>query len=71
MLPAYPSLPTLQLGAFALTVPTYVTWLAVKGFTDEEIARVIGWTAKRVAAIRAHYVDEARVVVSMVERMTA
>lgn len=50
---------------------TYVTWLAVKGFTDEEIARVIGWTAKRVAAIRARYVDEARVVVSMVDRMSA
>lgn len=50
---------------------TYVTWLAVKGFTDEEIARVIGWTARRVAAIRARYVDEARVVVSMVDRMSA
>jgi integrase len=48
---------------------TYVTWLAVKGFTDEEIARVIGWTAKRIASIRARYVDEARVVVSMVDRM--
>lgn len=48
---------------------TYVTWLAVKGFTDEEIARVIGWTAKRVAEIRARYVDEARVVISMVDRM--
>lgn len=48
---------------------TYVTWLAVKGFTDEEIARVIGWTAKRVAQVRARYVDEARVVVSMVDRM--
>lgn len=50
---------------------TYVTWLAVKGFTDEEIVRVIGWTAKHVAAIRSRYVDEARVVVSMVDRMTA
>lgn len=49
---------------------TYVTWLAVKGFTDEEIARVIGWTAKRVAQVRARYVDEARVVISMVDRMS-
>lgn len=50
---------------------TYVTMLAVRGFTDDEIARVIGWTAKRVAAVRARYVDEARVVISMVERMSA
>jgi len=50
---------------------TYVTWLAVKGLTDEEIARIVGWTAKRIAAIRARYVDEARVVVSLVDRLSA
>lgn len=50
---------------------TYVTWLAMKGLTDDEIARIVGWTAKRVAEIRARYVDEARVVVSLVERLTA
>lgn len=50
---------------------TYVTWLAVKGLTDDEIARTVGWTAKRVAEIRARYVDEARVVVSMIERLSA
>ena len=50
---------------------TYVTFLASKGLTDEEIARIIGWTAKRVAGIRARYVDEARVVVSLVERLSA
>lgn len=50
---------------------TYVTWLATKGLTDEEIARIVGWTAKRVSEIRARYVDEARVVVSLVERLSA
>lgn len=48
---------------------TYVTWLATKGLTDDEISRIVGWTAKRVADIRSRYVDEARVVVSLVERL--
>lgn len=50
---------------------TYVTWVAMKGLTDDEIARIVGWTAKRIGEIRARYVDEARVVVSLVERLTA
>jgi integrase len=49
---------------------TYATWLAMRGLTDDEIARTIGWTAKRISEIRARYVDEARVVVSMVERLS-
>lgn len=50
---------------------TFVTFLAVKGLTDEQIARTIGWTAQKIAEIRARYVDEARVVVSLVERLSA
>lgn len=50
---------------------TYVTWLAVKGMTDDEIARIVGWTSRRVADVRARYVDEARVIVSMIERLSA
>lgn len=50
---------------------TYVTFLAMKGLTDEQIARIIGWTAAKIAEIRARYVDEARVVVSLVERLSA
>ena len=50
---------------------TYATWLAMRGLTDEEIARTIGWTAKRISEIRSRYVDEARVIVSMVERLSA
>jgi integrase len=50
---------------------TFVTFLAVKGLTDEEIARIVGWTAKRVAEVRARYVDEARVVVELTKRLSA
>lgn len=50
---------------------TFVTWLAVKGLTDEQIARIVGWTAKRVGEVRARYVDEARVVVELVKKLSA
>lgn len=50
---------------------TYVTWLAIKGLTDEQIARIVGWTAKKVGEVRSRYVDEARVVISLVERLSA
>lgn len=50
---------------------TYVTWLATRGLTDQEIARIIGWTAARIAEIRARYVDESRVVVSLLDRLKA
>lgn len=50
---------------------TYATTLAIKGFTDEEIARSLGWTAKRISEIRARYVDEARTVISMLDKLSA
>lgn len=50
---------------------TFVTFLALKGLTDEEIARIVGWTAKRVAQIRARYVDEARVIIHLADRLSA
>lgn len=50
---------------------TFVTFLALKGLTDEEIARIIGWTAKRIGEIRARYVDEARVVIALADRLSA
>lgn len=50
---------------------TFVTFLAVKGLTDEQIARIVGWTAKRVAEVRARYVDEARVVVEITKKLSA
>ena len=49
---------------------TCATWLAELGFTDAEIATVLGWKAGRVSEIRARYVDHARTVVAMAERMS-
>lgn len=49
---------------------TFVTWLAMKGLTDREIADIIGWTTTRIGAIRAVYVDRARVVVNLAERLS-
>ena len=34
-----------------------------------EIARIVGWTARRVSEIRNRYVDETRVVISLIERL--
>ncbi|MXO72901.1 tyrosine-type recombinase/integrase [Alteraurantiacibacter buctensis] len=48
---------------------TFITRLAVAGFNDGEIANVIGWTAKRVAAIRAKYVDRVRVAKERAARL--
>ncbi|GHC96815.1 hypothetical protein GCM10019060_27030 [Novosphingobium pokkalii] len=50
---------------------SYVTFLAQQRLTDEEIARIIGWTAQRIAEIRARYVDEERVIINLVERLSA
>lgn len=50
---------------------TYVTWLCVKGLTDQEIAKIVGWSESTVAEIRLRYVDQARVVVSIVDRLSA
>lgn len=50
---------------------TYVTWLATKGLTDDAIARIVGWTSQRIAGVRARYVDEARVIASLVDRLSA
>lgn len=50
---------------------TFCTMLIMKGLTDEQVAMIMGWTAKRVAEIRARYVDEERVIVSLAERLSA
>lgn len=50
---------------------TFATRLILAGLTDNEAAMVMGWTAKRIAAIRARYVNEERVVVALAERISA
>jgi integrase len=48
---------------------TFATRLMVAGFSDTEIAVVMGWRAERVAMIRARYVDRGRVARAMAERL--
>lgn len=50
---------------------TFATRLILAGLTDEEAALIMGWTAKRIAAIRARYVNEERVIISLAERLSA
>lgn len=50
---------------------TYVTWIATKGLSNDEIARVVGWSPQRIAEIRARYVDEARAIASLIDRLSA
>lgn len=48
---------------------TFATRLIIAGLTDEQVAMVLGWTAKRIAAIRSRYVDEERVIISLAEKI--
>ncbi|MDD3798401.1 MAG: tyrosine-type recombinase/integrase [Novosphingobium sp.] len=50
---------------------TFATRLIMAGFTDDQAAMVMGWTAKRVASIRARYVNEERVIIELTERLKA
>jgi integrase len=50
---------------------TFATRCMIAGLTDQEIADILGWNTKDVAMIRVRYVDQARVVVAMAERITA
>lgn len=50
---------------------TFATRLILAGSTDDQAAMVMGWTAKRIAAIRARYVNEERVVIDLAARMSA
>jgi integrase len=48
---------------------TFATRCMIAGLTDQEIANILGWEPKNVAAIRAKYVSDARVVVAIGERI--
>lgn len=50
---------------------TFATELMLAGLTDEEIGRILAWEPTRVANIRSVYVDEARTVVALGERIAA
>ncbi len=48
---------------------TYATKLILAGLTDQEAAGIMGWSPERVANIRKVYVDQARVIVAIAERL--
>jgi integrase len=50
---------------------TFATRCMIERMTDSEIAGILAWGEKDVAAIRAKYVNSTRVVVAMGERMAA
>lgn len=50
---------------------TFATKLILAGLTDQEAAQVLAWAPERVGSIRAHYVDEHRVMVHLAERIAA
>lgn len=48
---------------------TFATRCILAGLTDEEIAKILGWTMADVARIREKYVNDARVVIAIGERI--
>lgn len=50
---------------------TFATRCMIAGLTDQEIADILGWNTKDVASIRVRYVDQARVVIALAERINA
>ncbi|AIT81653.1 hypothetical protein JI59_18745 [Novosphingobium pentaromativorans US6-1] len=50
---------------------TFATRCMIAGLTDQEIADILGWNTKDVAMIRVRYVDQARVVVAMAQRIAS
>ena len=49
---------------------TFATRCMIAGLTDQEIADILGWNTKDVAVIRIKYVDQARVVIAIAERIS-
>lgn len=50
---------------------TFATRLMTAGFTDTEIAMVMGWRAERIAAIRMRYVDRTRIAKALSQRLNS
>ena len=48
---------------------TFATRCIMAGLTDQEVADILGWTTKDVASIRVKYVDQARAVVAIADRI--
>lgn len=50
---------------------TFATELCLAGLTDQEVAGIMGWSPQTVADLRRIYVDQARTVVAIGERLAA
>lgn len=50
---------------------TFATRLIMARLTDDEVAMIMGWTSKRISAIRARYVNSERVVIEIARRLSA
>lgn len=50
---------------------TFATRCMIAGLTDQEISEILGWSTKDVSQIRSKYVDQARVVIALAERISA
>jgi integrase len=48
---------------------TFATKLILRGETDKDVAEIMAWSPERVGNIRKVYVDQARVVVGIAERL--
>ena len=48
---------------------TFITRMCMVGLTDDEIAKIVGWDTADIAAIREKYVNNARVVIAIGERI--
>ena len=50
---------------------TFATRLIMSGLSNDEVADVMGWSVDQVSTIRRLYVDQARVIVAIGERIAA
>lgn len=48
---------------------TYVTYLCTMGLSNEEIARIVGWSLTTVEQVRTRYVDEMHVISALSNRL--
>lgn len=48
---------------------SFATRCILAGLTDQQVATILGWEAKDVAAIRARYVSDERVIIDLAEQI--
>lgn len=48
---------------------TFATKLVQNGLNDDDIAKILGWSSEKVSAVRLRYVDNARVIMHLAQKM--